>query len=185
MLQALNGDNSLGALMCAHPGIGKISFTGSSVTGKLVMETASKTLKNVTLELGGNNGTIICPDIDIEIVAPQIAMAAFFNSGQVCVATKRIYVHESIYQEFLAALVNAVKSWKVGPAAEEGTMMGPLQNEMQYGIVKTFFEDSQRYRHKFALGGKVERRDGFFIDPAIVECPPDDSMIVTGEPFGK
>src|SRR5258706_5552181 len=97
IVQILGGDDKLGPMLTIHPGIAKISFTGSIPTGKKVMEACSKTLKRVTLELGGNDASIILPDVDIEKVAPEVAMGAFVNSGQVCVATKRIYIHESIY----------------------------------------------------------------------------------------
>ena len=117
VFQAINGDDTLGPLLVAHPGIGKISFTGSTATGKEIMESASKTLKNIMLELGGNNATIVCSDVDVAKAAPQIALGAFFNSGQVCVASKRIYVHEDIYSNFLGAITAVVKSWKVGPVS--------------------------------------------------------------------
>lgn len=90
VLQVVGGNNELGAAMCHHPDIAKISFTGSIATGKKVMETSAKTLKRVTLELGGNDASIILPDVDIKKTAPEVVMGAFQNSGQVCVATKRI-----------------------------------------------------------------------------------------------
>jgi acyl-CoA reductase-like NAD-dependent aldehyde dehydrogenase len=98
VVQAVGGNNELGAWMCKHPGIQKISFTGSIPTGKKVMEASASTLKRVTLELGGNDASIILPDVDIDKVAPEVAMGAFQNTGQVCVATKRIYIHKDIYE---------------------------------------------------------------------------------------
>ena len=185
VLQALNGDDKLGPLMCLHPGISKISFTGSSGTGKLIMESASKTLKSVALELSGNDAAIICPDVNIQAVAPQVALGAYFNSGQLCLGTKRIYVHETIYEDFRKAFTDIVKSWKTGPSSMPGTMLGPIQNEMQYNTVKRFFEDSLKNGHKFVLGdGKVPAGEGYVIQPAIVDRPPDDSMVVAEEAFG-
>lgn len=186
VLQALNGDDKLGPLIVSHPGIGKISFTGSTATGKRIMEAASKTLKNVTLELGGNNATIICPDINIEKVASQVALGAFFNSGQLCVASKRIYVHEDIYAEFLKALTAVVKSWKTGPVSQQDVMLGPVQNKQQSDIIQSFHDDCKKNGYTYALGseGKMEG-GGFSFHPAIIDNPPDSSKIVTEEPFGK
>lgn len=186
VIQALHGDASLGPRICQHPDIQKISFTGSTATGKKIMESASKTLKRVTLELGGNNASIVCSDIDVDIVAPQIALGSFFNSGQLCVASKRIYVHQDIYEKFLAKMVEVVKSWRVGPATTPGIMLGPLQNEAQYKIVKEFFLDTMKNGYMFALGGQdFNATDNFVIEPAIVANPPDNSLVVTGEAFGK
>jgi acyl-CoA reductase-like NAD-dependent aldehyde dehydrogenase len=185
VFQAINGDDKFGPLLVAHPGIGKISFTGSTNTGKRIMQSASQTLKNVTLELGGNNATIVCSDVNIATVAPEIALGAFFNSGQVCVASKRIYVHRDIYSEFLEAITAVVKSWKVGPVYDQDVTIGPVQNQTQYAIVREFFEDCHRNGYKFATGdeGSLSGK-GYLIQPAIIDNPPDTSRIVMEEPFG-
>ena len=185
VFQALHGNEKIGPLMTEHPGIAKISFTGSTSTGKQIMAAASKTLKSITLEMGGNSASIICPDVDVESVAAQVALGSFFNSGQFCMASKRIYVHKDIYPQFLNAIAAVVQSWKVGPASEQGVMLGPVQNEMQYNVVKSFFEDTANNGYKFAIGGGLEGGQNYVIKPAIVDNPPDQSKIVTGEPFGK
>ncbi|KAH7240474.1 aldehyde dehydrogenase domain-containing protein [Fusarium solani] len=187
VLQALNGDEKLGPTLCSHAGIDKISFTGSTASGKKIAEVAGRLLKPVTLELGGNNASIICPDADPQVVAPQVALGSFMNSGQLCVASKRIFVHEDIYDEFLKVMVETVKQWKVAPTStlESGIMLGPIQNEMQYNIVKRFFEDSSRNGYKFALGCNPKDSDqDFIIQPAIIDNPPDNALAVTGEAFG-
>ncbi|KIW31323.1 uncharacterized protein PV07_02980 [Cladophialophora immunda] len=191
VLQTLNGDEKLGPLMCSHPDIQKISFTGSIATGKRIVASTASTLKRVTLELGGNSASIVCPDVDPAVVAPQIAMGAFFNSGQLCVASKRIYVHNDIYDEFLEAMVGTVRSWVVGETSDlqPGTMLGPVQNENQYNVVRGFFKDAEDNGYKFALGSPIDadasaRSKSFLIRPAIIDNPPDESMIVRGEPFG-
>ncbi|KAM0270463.1 hypothetical protein ACHAQH_009404 [Verticillium albo-atrum] len=189
VFQVLNGGNDLGPWMCSHPGVDKITFTGSTATGKKIMANAAETLKTITLELGGNSASIVCGDVNPKIVAPQVAMGSFFNSGQYCLASKRIYVHESIYDEFLAEMVNIVKSWKVGPTSglEEGIMLGPVQNEMQYGIVHSFFSEVVDNGYKFALGGAIPGpadAENFVVPPAIIDNPPDDSLVVKGEAFG-
>ncbi|KAI9656225.1 MAG: hypothetical protein M1821_004888 [Bathelium mastoideum] len=186
VVQAVGGDDRLGSMMTVHRGISKISFTGSIATGKKVMESCAKTLKRVTLEMGGNDASIILPDVDIEKVAPQVAMGAFMNSGQVCVATKRIYVHESIYEPFLQAMVKAASSFKVGLSNEPGVMLGPIQNKMQYEKVKGFFADSKKNGYKFATGkDEIEEiNGGYFIQPTIIDNPPNESRIIAEEPFG-
>lgn len=187
VIQVLNGDDKTGPLLCEHPDVDKISFTGSIATGKRIMASAAKTLKRVTLELGGNSPSIICPDVDVPYVASQVALGSFFNSGQLCVASKRIYVHKDIYQEFLKAMTDVVKSWKVSPSTPDaGNMLGPVQNEMQYNIVKQYFMDAHNNGYKFALGSaEIKDGDSFVINPAIIDNPPDDAKIVTDEPFGK
>lgn len=187
-LQVLNGDDTLGPALCTHPNVHKITFTGSIATGKRILQSVAPSLKRVTLELGGNNASIVCSDVDPKIVGPQVAVGSFFNSGQLCVASKRVYVHEDIYDEFKEIMVNTVKSWKVGPTSEgqTGVNMGPVQNEMQYNIVKQFFDDSTDRGFKFALGGKFKQNpENLVIQPAIIDNPPDDSLVVHGEAFGK
>ncbi|KAK2853348.1 hypothetical protein FQN49_005162 [Arthroderma sp. PD_2] len=149
------------------------------------MASASKTLKRVTLELGGNDPSIICEDVDVEKVAPKIALAAFLNSGQVCVAIKRIFVHESIYEKFRDALVRAVKEFKVGEGNEEGVTHGPVQNSMQFEKVKNLFSEIEKEKWTVATGGRTDLgRPGYFIEPTLIDRPPIDSRIVTEEPFG-
>lgn len=121
VIQVLGGSDALGPMLTAHPGIAKISFTGSIATGKKIMMACAQTLKRVTLELGGNDASIICPDVDVAKIAPQLVLGAMQNSGQVCVATKRIYIHEDIYDECLAAMVAVTKTLQVG-APETGGM---------------------------------------------------------------
>ncbi|KAJ9640847.1 hypothetical protein H2204_003136 [Knufia peltigerae] len=186
LVQGLAGDEALGPALVEHPDIQKISFTGSTTAGKKVMAAAAKTLKRVTLEMGGNDPAIVLPDADIEKAAFVIARGAFANSGQVCIACKRIYAHSSIYQPFLEALVQATKSFTVDPTREEGLLIGPVQNTMQYEKVKTFFEDSKEKSYKFAYGSDAvpESAGGYIIRPAILDNPPDNSKIVSEEPFG-
>lgn len=184
VLQALSGDDSLGPWLTAHPGPAKVSFTGSTETGKRVMESASKTLKRVTLELGGKDPAIVCADVDIAAVAPKIATLAFLNSGQICLAIKRIYVHESIYDKFLAACVEHTKTLVLGNGADDGTFLGPVQNAMQYERVKSFFADVEAQSHRIAVGGPNARKDGYFITPTIIDNPAETSKIATEEPFG-
>ncbi|KAH7378187.1 aldehyde dehydrogenase domain-containing protein [Cadophora sp. MPI-SDFR-AT-0126] len=185
VFQVVGGNNELGASMCRHPDINKISFTGSIATGKKVMESSAKTLKRVTLELGGNDASIILPDVDIKKVAPEVVQGAFQNSGQICVATKRIYIHKSIYKEFLAEMITATKTYKVGSPDDGDNKLGPVQNQMQYERVKGLVSDSKTQGYKFASGEPdVTTSKGFFIQPTIIDNPPNDSRIIQEEPFG-
>jgi acyl-CoA reductase-like NAD-dependent aldehyde dehydrogenase len=187
VLQVLNGDDTLGPRICEHEGIQKISFTGSTDTGKKIMATASKTLKNVTLELSGNSASIICPDVNVDVVAPQVAVGSFFNSGQLCVASKRIYVHSDIYDEFLDKFVSAVRSWGVGlPGVDKEIMLGPLQNEMQYSKVKSLYEETASGGHTFALGAdQIFQDSNFLVQPTIIREPAENANVVQVEAFGK
>lgn len=185
VLQALNGDNDLGRLITIHPGIDKITFTGSTATGRLVAANAAKTLKRVTLELGGNDASIVCPDVDVKTVAPKIAAGVFFHSGQMCVATKRVYVHQDIFPEFRDAFVEAVRNIEIEVSSEIPTMFSPMQNELQYNIVNGLINDSRQNGYTLLRGDQAdEEHPGFFILPVVVDQPPEDSKVVQMEQFG-
>lgn len=184
VVQVLSGDDNLGPWLTAHPGPDKISFTGSTFTGKKVMESASKTLKRVTLELGGKDPTIVCKDVDIDTIAPKVATLAFLNSGQICLAIKRIYVHEDIYEPFLKKMVEFTKTIKVGDGLQEGNFLGPIQNSMQYEKVKGFFSEIEKEGQKVAVGGVNEDKPGYFITPTLIDRPSETSRLATEEPFG-
>ncbi|OCT47674.1 putative aldehyde dehydrogenase-like protein [Cladophialophora carrionii] len=184
VVQALSGDDSLGPWLTAHPTPAKISFTGSSATGKKVMESCSKTLKRVTLELGGNDPAIVLDDVDIDEVAPKVASLAFLNSGQICLALKRIFVHEKIYEPFRDKMVEYTKTLKVGEGFEKDVFVGPIQNSMQYERVKGFFDAIDKEKYEVAVGGKNPEGPGYFITPTIIDRPKEDSRIVVEEPFG-
>ncbi|CAF9936441.1 hypothetical protein IMSHALPRED_010755 [Imshaugia aleurites] len=185
VVQVLGGNEKLGPWLVDHPGIQKISFTGSVASGKIVAREAAKTLKRVTLELGGNDASIILPDVDVISTARQVTMGAFRNTGQVCLATKRIYIHASIYRPFLDAMHTFAQAMKVGEPDDPDVELGPLQNEMQFRTVKALFDDTRANGFKFAAGtSEIPDSLGFFVSPAIIDDPPSDSRIVTEEPFG-
>ncbi|TKA74899.1 hypothetical protein B0A55_03762 [Friedmanniomyces simplex] len=132
VVQSISGGNEMGPMMTEHPGIDKISFTGSAATGKLV-KSCSKTLKRVFLELQRwQRPSHHLPGRNIASVAPQVANHAFNNSGQICLNLKGLFIHDSIYDEFLAAVVAYVKTMAIGNGLDEGIMLGPLQNSMQF-----------------------------------------------------
>ncbi|HEX7821123.1 MAG TPA: aldehyde dehydrogenase family protein [Sphingobium sp.] len=185
VLNVISGGDALGPLLTAHPDIAKISFTGSTATGKRVMAGAAATLKRVTLELGGNDAAIVLPDVDVDKIAEPLFWAAFRNSGQICVATKRIYIHEDIYDRLSAALADYARGVVVGDGLEQGTRLGPVQNRLQYDRVKDLIADAKANGLTFLTGGDVdESRAGYFIPVTIVDNPPDDARVVVEEAFG-
>lgn len=183
VIQALSGDDDLGPMITAHPGIDKISFTRSTVTGRKVMASCAQTLKRVTLELGGNDPAIVCEDVDIDAVLPKIGIFTFLTSGQICVSIKRIYVHERIYDEFCDKLVAFAKSLKIGAGTDPDTFFGPIQNAMQYEKAKDLIGSIASENLTIALDGKIEGPEGYFIHPVIVDNPPETSRVVVEEPF--
>jgi acyl-CoA reductase-like NAD-dependent aldehyde dehydrogenase len=184
VVNVLAGGDELGAAMTAHAGIDKISFTGSVATGKKVLASAAATLKRVTLELGGNDPAIVMDDVDAKAVAKKIFFASFVNSGQVCMAIKRIYAHESIYDELCAALVDEAKKAKVGDGLDPATELGPVQNKMQYDKVVGLIEDTKRAGATFLAGGEIPAGPGYFLPPTLVTGIADDSRLVQEEQFG-
>ncbi|KAE8327214.1 Aldehyde/histidinol dehydrogenase [Aspergillus sergii] len=183
IFQALNGNNTLGEHMTTHPGIDKVSFTGSTATGKKIMESASRTLKRITLELGGNDATIVCPDVDVKKAASEVANGCFFNAGQMCVATKRVYVHEDVYNEFRREFLEAVKAFSLKSLPDLHPIFGPIQNHMQYAIVQEFIQDCKTHGYQIVTGGDAVT-PGLFIEPTVVDNPPDNSRVVKDEQFG-
>jgi acyl-CoA reductase-like NAD-dependent aldehyde dehydrogenase len=183
VVNVIADNNDLGDKITTHKGISKISFTGSTATGARVMASAASTLKRITLELGGNDAGIIMDDVDVEKVAPQIFDGAFGNNGQICIAMKRVYAHESIYDKLVEQLAKLAEEAIVGNGLEQGTQLGPLQNKMQFDKVKDYIEDG-RANGTIVAGGDVPEGKGYFIPPTIVRDIDDDSRLVREEQFG-
>ncbi|KAF9871182.1 aldehyde dehydrogenase [Colletotrichum karsti] len=185
VIQVLNGGVDLGVAMTLHPDIAKISFTGTIATGKSVMTNCAKTLKRLTLELAGNDAAIVTEDVDIRNVAGLVATGSFFNAGQMCVATKRVYVHDSIYDQFLKAFTaEAQKAFTVNENAAAPSLFGPVSNKMQYDIVREIVEDCKKNGYNVVAVDRPVGSKGFWVPPTIVSKPPEDSMLVREEQFG-
>lgn len=185
VISFLSGNDELGPWISEHPRIAKVSLTGSVGAGKAVMKSASSNLKRITLELGGNDAAIILDDVDPQAIAPKLFQGMFSNSGQICVALKRVYVHEKVYDAVRDALVAHAKKIKVGDPSDPSTEIGPIQNRVQFGKVISFFEDCHKNGYQFAVGGEVNKNiKGYFLPLSIVDNPPDTSRIVQEEPFG-
>ncbi len=184
VVNIISGGDELGPMMTGHPGFAKISFTGSTATGKRIMESAARDLKRITLELGGNDAAIVLPDVDLDAVAQPLFYGAFYNSGQVCVATKRLYVHDSIYDSLLERFASLAKTMKVGDGLEAGSVFGPVQNRPQFQRVRNLLQDARATRLKILDGGGVPAGDGYFVPLTLVDNPPDASRVVVEEAFG-
>ena len=183
VLNVIADAGELGAAMTAHPGIRKISYTGSTATGKKVMAGAADALKRITLELGGNDASIVMQGSDPKEVAPKIFAGAFQNSGQVCIAIKRAYVHDSIYDAMCEELALLADAAVMGDGLEQGTQLGPIQNKTQYDRVMGIIE-SAKQDGKIIAGGGRQGDKGYFIRPTIVRDITDGSRLVDEEQFG-
>jgi acyl-CoA reductase-like NAD-dependent aldehyde dehydrogenase len=175
--------NDLGAMLTSHPDVAKISFTGSTVTGKKIGQSAASSLKRLTLELGGNDAAIVLDDADIKTVAPKIFAGAMLNAGQVCLAIKRVYVHDSQYEELCGELAKLAEAAIVDDGLKQGTQIGPLQNKMQYDKVRGLIEGT-RDEGRIIAGGSFPEGPGYFIRPTIVRDIADNARLVREEQFG-
>lgn len=180
----ISGDDALGPLMTAHPGFAKISFTGSTATGKKVMEAAARDLKRITLELGGNDAAIVLDDVDVKEVAPKLFFGAFYNTAQVCIATKRMYVHDAIYDELRDELHRLAQEAVVGDGSQQGVQLGPVQNRPQYERVKKLIDGARSEGLKLLEGKPAPAGEGYFVPITLVDNPPEDAAVVTEEAFG-
>ncbi|KAI0407822.1 aldehyde dehydrogenase-like protein [Xylaria palmicola] len=179
VFQALSGGAELGERMTLHPGIHHISFTGTVAVGQRILQNSAKTMKKVILELAGNNAAIICEDADLDKVVPSVAAGCFFHAGQVCVASKRIYVHESLYDRFMEKFIDESKKY-----SQENILFSPLSNRTNFERAKSFLDDCKKNNHDIVLGGEVASDEkGFWIPPTIVAKPPEESLLVQEEQF--
>lgn len=183
VVNVIADENDLGPFLTSHPDVAKIAFTGSTATGKKVLASTASTLKRLTLELGGNDPAIVLDDVNPSEVAPKIFRGAMMNAGQICLAIKRVYAHDSIYDRLCEELAALARRTVVGDGLEEGTEMGPLQNRAQYEKVKGYLDEA-RERGRVLAGGKPLERRGYFVPPTIVRDIPDDARLVREEQFG-
>jgi acyl-CoA reductase-like NAD-dependent aldehyde dehydrogenase len=179
----VTGDGSLGAAITAHPDINKIVFTGSTATGKKIMQGAAGNLKRLTLELGGNDAAIVMPDVDIAAAAPKIFATALINNGQTCAALKRLYVHEAVYDELCQALADIANSVRTGDGSGE-VDFGPVQNKPQFDKVCQLAEEARASGARFLTGGEALPGPGYFFPVTIVADIDEDTRLVREEPFG-
>jgi acyl-CoA reductase-like NAD-dependent aldehyde dehydrogenase len=184
VLNVVTDDNDLGAALAEHPDVRKVSFTGSVATGRKVMSSAAPTLKHLTLELGGNDAAIVLDDAQPIEVAGKLFNAAFFNTGQVCTAIKRLYVHESIYDEVCVELARLADEAVIGDGLDQGTKLGPINNKRQFERVKELLADAREHGTVLGSAPVPARERGYFIRPTIVRDVDEKSRIVEEEQFG-
>jgi acyl-CoA reductase-like NAD-dependent aldehyde dehydrogenase len=183
LVNVISGGDDLGAALSRHPAVGKMVFTGSTATGRKVMESAAPTLKLLTLELGGNDAGIVLPDADPKAIAERVFWGAFINSGQTCGALKRLYVHSSIYSATCDALVDVASSVKMGDGMDTANMLGPIQNERQFGRVVDLVAEARASGATILTGGHPTGR-GYFYPVTLVADIREGTRLVDEEQFG-
>lgn len=166
------------------PIVRKVSFTGSVPVGKQLASLAGAHMKPVTMELGGHSPVLVFDDADIARAAKQLARFKIRNAGQVCISPTRFYVHDNVYDEFLETFVETLKTVKVGDGLDPDTQMGPLAHERRVPTMSRFVDDAVKLGGKVVLGGERLDRTGHFFSPTVVTDLPDDSLLMTEEPFG-
>jgi len=183
VLNAVTGDAEVGDRISVHPDIDKITFTGSAATGRRVMERAGRTLKRLTLELGGNDAGIVLPGTDMSARMEDLFWGAFINAGQTCSCLKRLYVHERDYDALCDGLARFVSAIRVGPGTDPETLVGPLSNRMQFDKVIALVEDARDRGARILTGGKP-LGTGYLYPLTIVADATEDMRVVAEEQFG-
>jgi acyl-CoA reductase-like NAD-dependent aldehyde dehydrogenase len=184
VLSVVTGDGTTGAALAAHPGIAKVAFTGSTRTGQAILAASVPDIKRVTLELGGKSPTIITADADLDRAIPQAAMGCFFNSGQVCYAGTRLYVHRSVYERVLDGIAAVAASQKIGPSGDRSSQLGPLISRRQHEKVTGFVERA-RAAGIHTVGPDIPVPDeGHYFAPTLLRDVPPDAEVAREEVFG-
>jgi acyl-CoA reductase-like NAD-dependent aldehyde dehydrogenase len=184
VLNFVTAESGIGSAMAKHPGIQKIVFTGSTPTGKSIMQNGAGNLKRCTLELGGNDAGIVLPDVDAKAIAPRLFAAGFHNNGQTCAALKRLYVHRAVLDDVCRELVAIARTVKTGNGLEPDVDFGPLQNRDQLEFVAELAEDARRNGGRFLCGGERMPGPGYFFPITIVAGLSDGTRLVDEEQFG-
>lgn len=186
VVNIITGGNDTGQALVEHPDIRMVSLTGSTQTGKRIMETAAQTLKRVHLELGGKAPLLVFADANLDAVAEGAKIAATFNSGQDCTAGTRLYVHQSQYNQTLEAVVEAMRSVKVGDPFAADTQMGPMISQVQRERVQGYIARAKAAGATVITGGDVPAGmdSGYYIQPTVIIDAPQQSEIIQSEVFG-
>jgi len=184
VFNVVNGYGStVGQRLAEHPGVDKVSFTGSTATGRRILAAASGNLKRVTLELGGKSANIIFPDADIEAAIAGSSAGIFFNAGQACAAASRLYVHDDVYDEVVAGMAEKARQIKVGDGFDPTSEIGPVASKEHFDRVSSYLEVGKG-EGEVVTGGARIGDQGYFIEPTIFAGAAEDSRIVTEEIFG-
>ena len=170
--------------LIAKDDVRKISFTGSIPVGKQLAALAAKGMKRATMELGGHSPVVVFADADPEKSADTIAAFKYRNAGQVCISPTRFYVQEASYNRFVARFTEYAKGIKLGDGLEKGNTMGPMANARRIDTMEKFVNDAKQRGGKIVTGGNRRGNQGYFFEPTVITDVPDDSKIMTEEPFG-
>ena len=173
-----------GAAIANHPGIDKISFTGSTEVGKLIVKASAGNLKRVSLELGGKSPMIVFDDADLDQTIPGVASGIFFNHGQTCCAGSRLYVHERMFDQVVEGVVHEAKKIRLGPGLDPLTEMGPLVSQEQFDRVTGYIAAGRSGGARVAVGGERRGQSGFFVEPTVLADTTSDMKVVREEIFG-
>ncbi len=161
-----------------------MTFTGSTATGRKIMQSAATTLKRLTLELGGNDAGIVLPDANPKQIVESLFWGAFINGGQTCAALKRLYVHDSLYKQVCNELVGYAGQVVVGDGLSEKSTLGPVQNRRQFDIVSTFVNEAREKGGRVLIGGNPSEGPGFFYPVTLVADVDHGCRLVDEEQFG-
>ena len=185
VLTVISGDRKVGAVIAAHPGLDKIMFTGSTEAGRRIVESSARNLARLTLELGGNDPGIVLPGTNVSEIAENLFWGCFINTGQTCAALKRLYVHESVYDQVVDTLADMARSMPMGRGLDDGNVLGPLQNQSQFDIVKDLVDDARTRGARIVAGGEPATDLGpLFYRTTIVADIEDGARLVDEEQFG-
>lgn len=185
VLTVISGDRHVGAAIASHPGLDKIMFTGSTEAGRRIVESSAQNLARLTLELGGNDPGIILPGTDVSAIAENLFWGCFINTGQTCAALKRLYVHDSVYDQVVETLAGMANAMPMGPGLGEGNVLGPLQNQGQFDIVKDLVDDARANGARIVAGGEpAEDLGPLFYRTTVVADIDDGARLVDEEQFG-
>jgi succinate-semialdehyde dehydrogenase/glutarate-semialdehyde dehydrogenase len=189
VLNVVTGPGGIvGEELIRNPLVRKIGFTGETGTGKQVARSAADELKHVTLELGGSDAAIVCDDADLDVAARNVAIGRFFNAGQACLAIKRVYVFDSVADDFIARIAARAKRLKLGSGTDEAAQMGPLHTEKQRAEIESQLADAVARGGKVVAGGKrpsgVEFDAGWYFEPTVVVDVPEGARVWSEETFG-
>jgi len=176
--------SEISTYLIESPIVRKISFTGSVPVGKQLSALAGAHMKRTTMELGGHSPVLVFDDADVEPAAEMLARMKIRNAGQVCISPTRFYVQEKAYDKFVARFTDTIASIKVGDGLGKGVEMGPLAHERRLMAMETFLDDASQRGGRIVTGGSRMGEKGNFFSPAVVTDIPDDSMLMTEEPFG-
>jgi acyl-CoA reductase-like NAD-dependent aldehyde dehydrogenase len=185
VLTAVSGNREVGSRLAEHPDIAKVMFTGSTGAGREIIKSSANNLARLTLELGGNDAGIVLPGTDAAAIAENLFWGAFINTGQTCAALKRLYVHDSVYEEVIEALKGVAEKMPMGNGLDEANVLGPVQNKKQFDIVSGLVEDAKSRGGRVITGGSAATELGELFYPiTLIADLKDGDPLVDEEQFG-